>query len=117
MTLDIHLDQGTILSGLVTDPAGNPLPDVSVNAWNPETQTGGGSATDENGRYRMALQSGIYDINVNPPQDSPFVPQRIESVQVTSDRNLDIQLERGAVLTGLITDPSGTPLSDVFINA
>ena len=117
LTLDIHLDQGTILSGLVSDPAGNPLPDASVNAWNPETQTGGGSATDENGRYRMSLQPGTYDINVNPPQDSPFVPQRIESVQVTSDRNLDIQLERGSVLTGLITDPSGTPLSDVFINA
>ena len=116
-TLDISLERGAILSGRLTDPNGNPVPDVNVNARNPETQTGNSARTDENGRYQMTLPPGVYDLNVNPSQGSPFISQQLEGVQVTGDRILDIQLERGAILSGLITDPGGNPLQDVFINA
>ena len=116
-TLEIRLDSGVILSGRVTDPNGNPVPDVNVNAWNNETQTGNGAQIDEDGRYRMSLLPGTYEINISLPQDSPFVSKRIEAVQVTGDQTLDIKVDRGLILSGRVVDPGGNPIGNVNVNA
>ena len=116
-TLDVKLESGKVLSGRVTGPDGKPVQNVNVSAYNPQAQTGGRIQTDAEGRYRIALVPGAYDVTVNPQSGSPLVSARAERTNVFADAVLDFKLERGSTLSGRILGPDGQPVPEVNVNA
>ena len=112
-TLDIRLQQGLILSGRVIDPDGNPVQNAHVNAWDPQLNSGNGSGTDQDGRYRIPLLRGSYDVNVFLPPEAPFISPRFERTNIFSDTVLDFILERGSSLSGTVFGPDNQGVADV----
>ena len=83
--------RGTVLSGRVTDPAGNPLADVSVGV----TEVRRGAMTDADGRYTIpALPAGVYRISFQRLGYAPLVRRLAVS---TSRATLDATLAESAV--------------------
>jgi protocatechuate 3,4-dioxygenase beta subunit len=117
------------ISGRVT-AGGNPLPGVSVGL---QPSAGGGfgpsirqstlrAQTDADGRYKFTdLAAGNYQISTFSPlyaqaEDPTFMPAR----QITLNDgeslvDIDLQLIRGGVVTGKITDSDGRPLIEQYI--
>ena len=79
--------------------------------------------TDENGRFRFTgVAAGIYFIAANAPgfsssSDNGFGP-RNKGVNVSEGENvedIEIELKRGGVITGRVTDVQGRPLTDEHV--
>jgi hypothetical protein len=69
---------GAALEGTVTDPGGQPLPGASVQVSSTETGLVRRAATDEHGRYSVAvLPSGTYRLAIEHPGYPPFARDRI----------------------------------------
>jgi len=116
MTLDITLKPGFILSGRITNPAGEPVTDVSVNAYKTATgQLSGHGLTSPDGVYRIVLLPGTYTIDLRMFKDSSgYLSQTIKDVQVKQDTTLDIML-KGFTISGRVTDSNGKAMSDVYV--
>lgn len=83
--------RGTVLSGRVTDPAGNPLADVSVSV----TELRRGSMTDADGRYTIpSLPFGVYRISFQRLGHAPSVRR---AALTASTVTLDATLAESAV--------------------
>ncbi len=113
--LEIELERGVTLSGQVSDAQGNPVLQVNVHAEG-EKGFGGGAPVDPEGRYRIPLSPGTYSVFFEP-FGGRLVRKVVEDVDVTAPRILDVQLDDGATISGIVTDPSGVEVADVFINA
>lgn len=110
------LDQAAVLTGVVKDKGGNPLPDVTVrvgnddreNNWRGWDNQGGNSArTDSKGRYRFDTLA---------PKETTFTASlgemsQSETTTLTQGENtLDFTMDVGGVLHIRLTDPEGKPL-------
>lgn len=110
------LEQAAVLTGVVTDKAGTPLPDVRVragaednsNRWRGWDNEGGNSVrTDSKGRYRFDTLA---------PKETTFTASlgEMSQSQTTSltrgENTLDFTMDTGGVLRIRLTDPSGKPL-------
>ena len=115
-TLNLVLDRGVFLFGRVTDRAGHPLPEVNVSASS-NRGYGGGTQTDLDGKYRLALRPDVYFIHANPRPNTAYVPQRAEQVEVKAAKTLDFILDEGIVLSGRVTGPDGDPVSEAQVRA
>ncbi|MEO6463833.1 MAG: TonB-dependent receptor, partial [Candidatus Eisenbacteria bacterium] len=83
--------RGTVLSGRVTDPAGNPVPAVSVSV----TELRRGSLTNADGRYTIpSLPLGVYRISF---QRLGYAPSVHRSALATGSATLDVTLAESAV--------------------
>lgn len=112
----IVLDQAAILTGIVSDKAGNPLADVRVtvgggndqrrNRWN-QSDNGPSARTDSKGRYRFETL---------PPKETKLTAElgEMSETQTTTlvkgDNQLDFSMDIGAVIKLRLTDPSGKAL-------
>jgi Carboxypeptidase regulatory-like domain len=79
------------------------------------------AVTDQDGRFVFdRIRTGAYHVDV---QKTGFVPLNRPMSQVTVDvvegkvTTLDLQLQKGAVISGRVLDPSGEPLADVRVMA
>ena len=62
-SIDATMTPGVSFSGTVTDPSGNPVPDVCVFVSDPQHSKGSGNSTDANGNYTASgLQPGTYTV-------------------------------------------------------
>jgi hypothetical protein len=60
---DFTLPPASTISGLVSAAAtGTPLPEMIAEAWDRFGRRGGRAVTDATGAYRLALESGVYQI-------------------------------------------------------
>jgi len=90
-------------------PAGQPL--------RPPPQ----AVTDQDGRFVFdRIFAGTYIVSAEKTGFVPFnQPDQRHTVEVVAGRAtaLDLQLQRGAVVSGRVLDPSGEPMADVHVMA
>jgi len=115
--LNIKLEFGFILSGRITDNKGKPVANTWISA-NPTSggQSEGGRASSD-GNYRIKLAAGTYTLKIYPPEDRKLPRQTVSDVEVKEDLKLDIKLESGFTLSGLITNPDGEPITYAHVIA
>ncbi len=77
--------QWTVLEGTVGDSAGRPMGGVPVRVG-PATVT-----SDAQGRYRIELRPGLYDVAVGPRSPGPVAGGVLESVPIWSSRPSNVQ--------------------------
>ena len=113
--LDIVLEPGLILSGRVASPDGTPVAGVVIMAtdWLENLRAFGTTSTD--GTYRIALAPGIYMLEIEPPEESSFLPRTVFDLEIANDTTFDIAVDVGAILSGYITNREGMPIANVFV--
>jgi len=116
------------ISGYVSGPSGAELFNAEVRAYNSNGQSAGSTFTDEaSGYYNLGnLAPGTYKIyfqSYSPSHASEFyddkpVMEFADSVEVTGGNTtpgINAQLEIGGLITGLVSDASGIPLSGIRV--
>jgi hypothetical protein len=107
----IQLMPGLEIEGIVVDPEGQPIAGVQVAAvqgYAPRGPTGEGSrtaTTDADGRFRIG---GLPDGRVEVAAAAEgYAETRLKGVDPSADDLLEIELNRGATLTGRVVDSRG----------
>ncbi len=93
---DLGLDLGVTVSGRVTDQGGTPVENAHVNLFGPEG--GNSGSTDADGNYSVLISPGSYNLNVNPPEGAPLLPEQRDEFEVFGDLTIDISLLEGATV-------------------
>jgi hypothetical protein len=120
------LAKGHMVTGTVTSVQGDPIADVHVRpyeswssyfSWDPAAYTAG------DGTYAVGpLEPGEYRLAFLPHVDSPYAFQWYSgsatygesmAVAVPHVAPIDVVLGHGSRITGVVTDPDGSPTSDV----
>ncbi|TMF76593.1 MAG: HYR domain-containing protein, partial [Chloroflexi bacterium] len=134
--VDVRLDSGFLITGIVRGPGGVPVPNVFVGASLggpvPCCQGVGGTNTDATGHYRLTVRQGTYRLNVSASPDRRLVMQwwagvpggtpyfeRAADITVgpadATDRDFDVVF--GTLIQGRVTDTSGNPLGGIGVTA
>jgi len=104
------------VTGTVTSQAGGGVQNVSVTATAPggTTVLFGPASTSTSGSYQLDVSSGTYDFHFDPPSGSGLNPIVSNSVTVTTDQTLNVQLTSPShVLSGTVRDGAGQPVPSV----
>ena len=122
--LVITLGVSGIISGRVTDDQGNPVANVLVIAFPPSEDMLRGfyAVTDKNGRYRIAnnLDTGDYNVTLIFPKGYVWNFMNAKTVHVVAGSetaNVDFQLERSGIISGVVVYSDGTPAANVSVVA
>ena len=117
--LDVTLQAGTVLSGVVRDPQGQPvgLVDIDVDQDGVgRIYTPGDNTDPATGAYRVVIPNGTHRVRWAPPRGSRLRGLEVEPVVVGGDLVLDANLEEGLLLTGRVTDDGGQGVFDVTVD-
>ncbi|QSQ14158.1 carboxypeptidase regulatory-like domain-containing protein [Myxococcus landrumensis] len=116
--MDFTLKRAATVDGIVVDPEGNPLRDVSVllavdkgDAENPSYLHGEATLTDESGRFSVDIDregEGWIDA-----ESADFTMDSID-VKIPT-QGLRLVLDRRPTLPGMVVDAAGNPLPNVFV--
>lgn len=108
LTAFTEINNGTILTGKVTDDHGETLIGATIKIMK-DTALIKGIITDFEGNYRVAIEPGTYTIEFSY---TGFEAKRITGVQVLPDQvnTLDISLKSGAVLEEVVVTAYKVPL-------
>ncbi|NHI90818.1 MAG: hypothetical protein EAX87_14965 [Candidatus Thorarchaeota archaeon] len=106
------------LTGVVIDPNGNPVPDVTINIPWSVTSFGGfngyfssSNTSDANGEFNLTVFSSIIDsLEAIPPEGNPWGRVAISGLDVTTDTSIVIQLAQIITFSGQIVDRDGRPV-------
>ena len=104
---------------------GTPLRRAQVRATNPDNRETRGTSTDAQGRFEfkelpagrwtIAASKGSY-VPLSYGQTRPNEPGKpVELADNQTLERLDITLPRGAIVTGLVVDEFGEPVSDAMV--
>ena len=85
-------------SGTVTDSSSAPIPGVRLD-FVQMAMVVGTTTTAPDGSWSIMIEEGVYDIVVDPPAASIFVPQTLFGQTVDASTNLTIVLVSGGVLS------------------
>jgi hypothetical protein len=119
ITLDVTLEFGKHLGGLVRDTLGMGIPDIDLNAFYESTGQAiilSGDNTDEFGNYDILVPTGLLRIVYRPVQGENLVPVELRNVNITGDTTIDVVLRAGFLLSGTVTGPGGQPVFDADID-
>ena len=117
------------LSGEVADPDGNPVAGVTVVAYDVRLNYATATTTSSGTWTIRNIPGGAYRLRSYAGDESPWVDRFYPSnwdfctapaVRVGEDETLDavdITVERGGELRGLVTDLRGAPLAGVVVEA
>ena len=120
--IDFTLEQGAIMSGQVTDSAGQPIQGVCISAVVGDScqwDWAGGSQSDENGNYAFVVPTGAYYIRANPSCNAlNYVLEwwngaagstdcsqavAVNAIAGQETGGIDFQLDPGGSITGKVT--------------
>jgi biotin operon repressor len=106
-----------VLSGIVRNPSGQPVPNVEFGCPGYDTTFNGFSAhvevgpphgyqvkSDASGFYRIVLLPGTLDLSVSPPANSGLGSQLISALNITADTTRNITLQQAFTLSGRVMD-------------
>jgi hypothetical protein len=115
--LDVVLPPGLLLSGRITDGAGQPVAAARVSAHTLVTfQSSESTMSDTQGRYELIVVPGLYGVRVSPAAEEEAVGWSRDGIVVTEDTPLDITLETGVLLSGQVTDAAGNGLEFAIVS-
>jgi protocatechuate 3,4-dioxygenase beta subunit len=136
--IDAHLAFRGGITGIVTDMAGKPLQDVTVEAqYFAETPSGAGEWGSEQGpaytnaqgyysfcclnphAYRLYFQHWDSDQYAPRYYNNVYLAQDATLVQVTeatTSTNINAQLGSGSTIVGTVTNESGSPLQNIEVH-
>ncbi|MCP3099314.1 carboxypeptidase regulatory-like domain-containing protein [Myxococcus sp. K15C18031901] len=109
--LDFTLEKAPVVSGVLVDEQGAPLPDISIQV----STTSGPVTTNEHGAFVTTVPSPGSVVLTNGPGEGVFAGQRL-TVQAPAS-NLRWVLKQGARVRGKVLDEEGQPLEGVTVLA
>jgi hypothetical protein len=107
------------IEGFVTDTLGNGLPLIDLNIYDQVTDTlieTTGDDTDSTGYYDVLVPTGFYRIVYRPIAGQPYVPVQLFNVEIVADTVIDVTLEGGYYIEGIVSSPIG-PVTNADIDA
>jgi PKD domain len=131
----LALQAGSIVSGRVTDSAGNPVTAASVQAFPVGASCCQGSPqeqTDANGNYQLTLPNGSWIVQVQAPASTKLAPAwysggglgTVTPVTATSVPvsgpdvgSINVQLVPGTVISGFVSNSANAGVSNVYVTA
>ena len=119
LTLNITLKNGMTISGLVTNPLDQGVPNVDLDV--DDVATGARlwtshDNTDSNGNYTIKVPPGLYNIMFEDATDSVHLaPVEIDSVQITGNTVINQALPWGHLITGVIRDDNNSPVKGCMV--
>jgi S-layer protein (TIGR01567 family) len=116
VTVDIILQTGGIITGIITTSNGTPLANAYVSVSGPGY---GSASTDINGNYTMSgLPAGNYFVSVSPPYGSNLISNStIVHVYMGETVTANIILQTGGIITGSVTAFNGNPVANAYVYA
>jgi uncharacterized GH25 family protein/5-hydroxyisourate hydrolase-like protein (transthyretin family) len=106
----IVMKPGTLVAGVVTDRAGQPIPDVKVNEIQNRMEPRRSARTDAAGRFELPhMNPGELELAV---QASGFTPVTLDMVVSNEPSELKFTLEPGHIFRGHVVDENGAPISN-----
>ena len=123
----IELALRSQLSGLVVDPDGKPLHNLTVvpaaatvaAAIGPTplaVTTPQQANADADGRFSLRLDAGVWDVGLIPPADSLLPRLWLTQLDLTQDLDVGtVLVPRGVMVHGVVHDPSGAPLAQADV--
>ena len=122
--LTVTLEAGDSITGVVKNPAGQPLGDVWVEAFDSSGEYVMEAATGADGVFTVSgLRSGAHTLCFYPPWESDLVSlcgdDAIAAMVVEGQTTTlgDVVLPQGGSIAGVVKDPVGQPVYDVQIEA
>jgi VCBS repeat-containing protein len=135
VTIQATLTDRARITGRVIDPDGKPIPDITVNAYQPFDHPSlpwavrATTMTDQKGEYSLdGIDPGSYRVGfadtTDPVEfaaeyyDNVATPGAGRAISVTENQvvtNIDAQLARLGILQGRVTDQEGTPLTAIEV--
>jgi hypothetical protein len=120
--VDVKLEKGLQIAGVVVDPAGEPVADVNV--WTNVVMNGprGGASntsfrnaqTGEDGTFLLdSMEPGVYSLTVRA---SGYADRTIPDINAGTG-DLRVVLEKGKSITGRVLLPDGRPAPNVWVTA
>jgi protocatechuate 3,4-dioxygenase beta subunit len=121
----IELTPAQRITGTVRDPSGAPAPDVAVlfrPGHYPHARSGMEVRTDANGHYELIPQETFFGGFVGAVQRTNLILARNSRDNLAAihefdvfPTNLDLTLQPGITLTGLVQDTEGTPVTNATV--
>ncbi|HKR56916.1 MAG TPA: carboxypeptidase-like regulatory domain-containing protein [Gemmatimonadales bacterium] len=109
-TLELELEAGVRLMGVVRDGAGVPVSGARVSMSLPDPAFT--TRTDAGGNYILHnLPTGIHAITASSERLRPQTLPRLELATPGKTETQDFTLQFGAMLSGIVVDDAGTPVS------
>ena len=104
----------------VTDSGGRPLPGIRVSlaeSWGVEREVFFDSRikTDSAGVAELFAPTGTYTLSAEPAQKSPWGWVQRRDLRIDGDAEFELSLPRAYVLSGVVRDAHGTPVSSQYL--
>ncbi len=119
MALDVQLESGITISGIISDSLGNPIGEADIDV----DSIGGGRVftPDDNsfivdGSYSVVVPQGLFRIRYDSPVNSSFLGVQLDTVIVFTDTTINITMSTAHNLTGTVTDLSSSGVFNVDID-
>ena len=104
--------QTVTVSGTVSDPGGAGVAGVEVSAWIPGGTELDVGLTDAQGSYQLALGPGAIHMHVKAPVATRLAERSLDLGWHDTSFTINIVLEAGSLLSGVVVAPSGQPLQE-----
>ena len=121
--LEIVMQEGFAIAGVLVDPDGKPLSQVALQAApaepRPGEEEGGNGWTDQQGRFTISgLAPGNYKLTVAPwgGSNQGWVIDGAQTYAAGAN-GLRIVAGRGVTISGVLVDDTGKPVAGGWINA
>jgi hypothetical protein len=88
---------------------------VEIQAYNKDEDVDFEGTSNFLGFYRMMVLEGLYEINLNPPENSEYIERHISDFNITTNTRKNFILEKGNYIFGVVTDTGGAPIPQVSI--
>ena len=128
--INFKLETGATISGNVKDSNGNPLADAQISAYSSSSMISSYDTSDENGDYTvMGLPAGSFYVQAYPPENQNYIKEYYNNayyytgattVNINaggSAAGINFQFEIGGIITGMVTDSSGSGIVDIELRA
>jgi hypothetical protein len=114
--VDLTLDPGVRIHGVVTDASGSPIPGAEVGLGGSFKRSG---TTNLEGEYELVGVGGVRrrDLTDLRARAEGYGGERakLPFAELLADTRVDFVLRAGRVATGRVVDPEGTPLEGVYV--
>jgi hypothetical protein len=119
VTLNIILEEGFLLSGIVSDTSNQGVDSISIDLRDQVTGDKifvANNKTDSTGSYAVAVPGGLFQLRFEPPRGSRYVGAAIDSFAISGDIVHNQVLHNGFILTTIVTDSLDNPIPGADID-